>query len=73
MDKEYDILMEFTYFDEDYVLYTDNTYNALGEFNVYGARIDSDGRLQKVYDIDMDIVFERMIEKYKNEILRENV
>lgn len=73
MDREYDILMQFTYFDNDYVLYTDNTYDSNGIFNVYGARVDSLGRLKKVNDVDMDIVFEHMIEKYKNDILKENV
>ena len=73
MNREYDILMKFTYFDEDYVLYTDNSYDSSGNFNVYGARVDSLGRLKKVNDVDMDIVFERMIDKYKNEVLKENV
>jgi hypothetical protein len=73
MNREYDILMSFSYFDDDYVLYTDNTYDSNGSFNVYGARVDSRGRLKRVDDVDMDIVFNRMIEKYRNEVLKENV
>lgn len=70
MDKEYDILMNFSYDDNDYVLYTDNTYDDKGDFNVYGARVDEEGRLLEVEDVDMDDVFKEMIDKYKEKVLK---
>ena len=68
--KEYDILMQFTYDDVDYVIVTDNTYNEKGEFNMYGARVGVDGRLREVYDTDMMDVFNVMIERYKEKIIK---
>ena len=66
---EYDILMKFFYEGNNYVIYTDNTYNDNNEFNLYGAGIDIDGRLKEVDDVDMDSVFKLMIEKYKEKVL----
>ena len=68
-DREYDILMEFQYDGNDYVIYTDNTYNENGEFNLYGAGKDSEGRLREVNDVDMDDVFQIMINQYKEKVL----
>ena len=65
----YDILMKFAYEDDDYVLYTDNTYNDLGEFNIYGARLGLDDRLEEVNDVDIDDVFNMMINEYKEKII----
>ena len=66
---EYDILVKFQYDDKDYVLYTDNTFSDQGEFNVYGAGIDKEGRLREVDDVDMDDVFHYMIQQYKEKVL----
>ena len=72
MDKEieYDILMEFNYDGNDYVIYTDNTYDEEGKFNLYGAATDSEGRLREVEDVDMDDVFDMMINRYRESILK---
>ena len=66
---KYDILMSFKYGDNDYVLYTDNTYDEEHQFKVYGARVNQDGRLSDVDDVDMDDVFRIMIEKYREKVL----
>lgn len=65
---EYDILMKFKYDNRDYVLYTDNTYGDNNEFNIYGACIDGEGRLREVDDVDMDDIFNIMINKYKDKV-----
>lgn len=72
MDKEieYDILMEFNYDGNDYVIYTDNSYDEEGKFNLYGASLDSEGRLREVEDVDMDDVFDMMINRYRESILK---
>ena len=66
---EYDIFMNFKYDGNDYVLYTDNTYNDNNEFNVYGARMDKEGRLREVDDVDMDEVFNIMIRRYRDKVM----
>ena len=72
MEKiEYDILMRFHYGDDDYVIFTDNTYDN-DNLNLYGARLDSEERLIE-YDEDMDEVFDMMINKYKEKLLKGEV
>ena len=66
---DYDILVKFTYEDEDYVIYTDNTYNKLGEYNIYGAKLGFDDKLEKVDDVDMDDVFKIVIDEYREKIV----
>lgn len=66
---DYDILVKFTYEDEDYVIYTDNTYNKLGEYNIYGAKLGLDDKLEKVDDVDMDDVFKIVIDEYREKIV----
>ena len=68
-DVLYDILMKFSFDSEDYVLYTDNTYDNEGNFNIYGAKLGIDGRLEEVDDVDMDLVFDIMIRRYKKKVL----
>ena len=70
MDVEYDILMNFTYDDLDYVLYTDNTYDEFGAFNIYGAKVGKEGRLEEPDDVDINDVFNIMIEEYKDKIIK---
>ncbi len=70
MDIEYDILMKFTYDNLDYVLYTDNTYDELGVFNIYGAKVGKEGRLEEVDDVDISDVFDKMIEEYKEKVIK---
>ena len=65
----YDILMKFTYEDEDYVIYTDNTYGEDGSFNMYGAKLGEDDRLEEVNDVDIQDVFNIMVDEYKKKIV----
>ena len=67
--NEYDILVKFTYEDDNYVIYTDNTYDELGQFNLYGAKLGRDDRLEEVDDVDINDVFNLMIEEYKKKII----
>ena len=72
MDKEkeeYNILVKFKYDDNDYVLYTDNTQDEDGNINVYGAKVDKNGKLSVAEDVDMERVFQIMIEKYRKKIV----
>ena len=65
----YDILMKFTYDADDYVIYTDNTYDEDGIFNMYGAKLGQDDRLVDVDDVDIMDVFNIVIDEYKKKII----
>lgn len=66
---KYDILVDFVYDDVKYVLYTDNTHNDKGEFNIYAAGVNDDGTFFEPMDVDSDVVFNAMIENYKKKII----
>ena len=68
--QELDILVKFTYDDNDYVIVTDNSYDSDGNINVYGAKLGRDERLEEVTDVDMPEVFNMMIEEYRQKILK---
>lgn len=68
-NSNYNILVDFVYDGVKYVLYTDNTYNDKGEFNIYTAGVDEKNNLFEPTDVDMDLVFKVMVEAYKNRIL----
>ncbi len=72
MDKnmEYNILVKFNYDGEDYIIYTDNTYDDKGKFNLFGACLDSEGRLMDVEDPDINIIFDVMMKRYREKVLR---
>ena len=65
----YDILMKFSYEDDNYVIYTDNTYDEDGVFNMYGAKLGLDDRLEEVDDVDIQDVFNIMVDEYKKKIM----
>ena len=69
-ERELDILMSFSYEDNDYVIITDNTYDDEGNFNMYGAKLGPDNRLEEVVDRDVISIFDSMIKDYKEKILR---
>ena len=50
--------------------YYEITYDEEGKFNLYGASLDSEGRLREVEDVDMDDVFDMMINRYRESILK---
>ena len=65
-----DVLIEFTFAGENYIVYTDNTLNKNLEYNLYKAKIDSKNKLSDPIDIDVEPVFDKLIEDYKNRIIR---
>ena len=66
----YDILVKFNYDGEDYIIYTDNTYDDKGIFNLYGACLDNEGRLIEVDDPDVHVIFDVMMKRYRENLLR---
>lgn len=69
MESKYHILMDFIYNDIKYVIYTDDTYNESGSFNLYTAGVDPSGNFFEPTDTDVDIVFKAMIDEYKRKII----
>ncbi len=69
-NMEYDILMRFNFDGEDYIIYTDNTYDDKGKINLFGASLDSEGRLIEVEDPDIHIIFNVMMKRYREKVLR---
>lgn len=65
-----DVLIEFTYDSENYIVYTDNTYDQDGMFNLYKAHIDDDNKLSDPSDVDVDEIFDKLINDYKNKVIR---
>lgn len=66
----YDVLIKFDYDNNNYIIYTDNTYNDKGEFNLYGAMIDKENKLNSVYDVDVIAIFNKLIAEYKDKIIK---
>ncbi len=64
------VLIEFTYDSENYIVYTDNTYDKKGIFNLYKAHIDSDNKLSDPTDVDVEEIFDKLITDYKNKVAR---
>ena len=65
---DYNILVKFTYEDDNYVIYTDNTYDNEGFFNIYWAKLGNYDRLLDVDDVDIRDVFNIMIDEYKEKV-----
>lgn len=65
-----DVLIEFTYDSEKYIVYTDNKYDNEGMFNLYKAHIDDDNKLSDPTDVDVDTIFDKLITDYKNKVIR---
>lgn len=68
-DLDCNILIKFKFDNDDYIVYTDNTYNNKGEFNLYRAMIKDD-KLYDVIDADVIPVFEKLIKEYKVKVIR---
>lgn len=63
-----DVLIKFEFNQNNYIVYTDNTYNTDGYFNLYKAKVDANGLLSDPIDIDVIPVFDKLISNYKNKI-----
>lgn len=64
-----DILIEFEYDKNKYIVYTDNTINEKGEYNLYKGMIDGN-KICDPIDIDVNEIFDKLIIDYKNKVLR---
>ena len=71
-ELNYDILIRFTFDNSNYIVYTDNLQNEQGEFNLYGAKLDINNKLEEVTDVDVLPLFEEIIEDYKEKIRKDN-
>lgn len=71
-ELNYDILIRFTFDNSNYLVYTDNLQNEQGEFNLYGAKLDINNKLEEVTDVDVLPLFEEIIEEYKEKIRKDN-
>ncbi len=67
---EYDILMKFSFDGDNYIIYTDNTFDDGGNIHLYGARLDEEERLREVEDADIHAVFDIMMKRYREKLLR---
>lgn len=63
-----DILIEFEYDSNQYIVYTDNKINKNGGFNLYKAKLD-DNKISDPTDVDVDEIFDKLILDYKNKII----
>ena len=66
---ECDILIEFEYDGNNYIVYTDNTFDKDGYFNLYKAWL-KDNKLYDPVDVDVDEIFDKLIRDYKEKVLR---
>ena len=64
-----DVLIEFVYDSEKYIVYTDNTIDSDGFFNLFKAHIDSDNKISDPDDVDVDMIFDRLINDYKEKVI----
>ena len=67
---EYDVLIEFIYDNRNYIVYTDNTVDSNGLFNLYKGYIDDDNNIKDLKDDKLDKIFDRLIIDYKNKVIR---
>lgn len=65
---ECDVLIEFEYDNNKYIVYTDNTYNKDDQFNLYKAKVDANRLLSDPIDIDVMPIFDKLILDYKEKI-----
>lgn len=68
-EVECDVLIEFEYYDNDYIVYTDNTLTKEGEIILYRGMIEND-KVVNPKDIDVFFIFDKLITDYKNKVLR---
>ena len=67
---ECDILIKFEFDGDNYIVYTDNTYDKNGYFNLYKAMVGKDNKLYDPTDIDVLPVFDKLIADYKSKIVK---
>lgn len=68
-EVECDVLIEFEYDKNKYIVYTDNTINEKGEYNLYKALL-KENKIYNPKDVDVDEIFDKLIKDYKNKVLR---
>lgn len=68
-EVECDVLIEFEYCNNDYIVYTDNTLTKEGEIILYRGMIEND-KVVDPKDIDVFFIFDKLITDYKNKVLR---
>ena len=68
-EVECDILIEFEYDNNNYIVYTDNIINENGEFTLYKGKIEGN-KISDPKDVDVDCIFDRLIKDYKTKVLR---
>ncbi len=64
----YNIIISFDYDNESYIIYTDNTFDEDGNFNLYGAKINEKNMLEEIVDVDAITIINNLIKEYKNKI-----
>ena len=67
---ECDVLIKFEFDGDNYIVYTDNTYDKNGYFNLYKAMVGKDNKLYDPTDVDVSPIFDKLISDYKNKIAR---
>ncbi len=65
-----DVLIEFEFDNNKYIVYTDNIINKDGEYTLYKGMINKEGNVCDPEDIDVNEIFEKLIIEYKNKIIR---
>lgn len=67
---ECNILIEFEFDNNKYILYTDNSFTNNGDYNMYKGMINESGKIVDPTDIDVNEIFDKLIMEYKNKVLR---
>ena len=70
---ECDVLIEFEFDNNEYIVYTDNIINKDGEYTLYKGMIGKNGNICDPKDVDVEEIFNKLITDYKNKILRGEV
>ena len=66
---ECNVLIRFTFFDNEYIVYTDNKTGDKNEFNLYKALIKNN-HLYDPTDVDVIPVFDKLIKEYKRKVIQ---
>ena len=66
---DYDVLINFDFDGQHYIVYTDNKYSEDGQFNLYKAMLDVNNKLCDVIDVDVIPIIDRLILDYKNKVI----
>lgn len=68
-----DVLIEFTYDKRNYIVYTDNTIDDDGMFNLFKGCINQDNQISNPEDVDVDEIFDILINDYKMKVLKGDI